>query len=61
MASDFSHGVRKLQPLIFSHGEALDRMMYSGVLREFASHGFIVIALNHNDQTCMHTKGRPVG
>ena len=32
-------------------------MIYSGLLRELASYGFLVVALNHNDQTCMHTRG----
>lgn len=35
-------------------------MIYSGLLRELASYGFLVVALNHNDQTCMHTRGPPV-
>ena len=60
LAKDFAHGKKQLQPLVFSHGEALDRMLYSGILRELASYGFLVIALNHNDQTCMLTLGKPV-
>ena len=35
-------------------------MLYSGLMRELASYGFLVIALNHNDQTCMLTLGKPV-
>ena len=57
LASDFAQGKKKLQPVLWSHAEAADRMMYSGMLRELASYGFLVIALNHNDQTCMHTLG----
>ena len=60
LAGDFAHGKKKLQPLVFSHAEAADRMIYSGLFRELASYGFLVVALNHNDQTCMHTKGRPL-
>lgn len=59
LADDFAQGKKKLQPLVFSHAEAADRMVYSTMLRELASHGFLVVALNHNDQTCMHTLGRP--
>ena len=60
LAKDFAVGNKKLQPVVFSHGEAADRMLYSGILRELASYGFLVVALNHNDQTCMHTMGLPV-
>ena len=37
LANDFSKGYKKLQPIIFSHAEASDRMFYSGLLRELAS------------------------
>lgn len=35
-------------------------MLYTGMLREFASYGFIVIAINHNDGSCMYTLGEPI-
>ena len=57
LATDFAQGKKKLQPVLWSHAEAADRMIYSGMLRELASYGFLVIAINHNDQTCMHTLG----
>ena len=57
LATDFCEGKKKLQLVLWSHGEGADRMIYSGLLRELASYGFLVIALNHNDHTCMHTLG----
>ena len=57
LATDFVQGKNKLQPVLWSHAEATDRMIYSGILRELASYGFLVIALNHNDHTCMYTLG----
>lgn len=59
LAKDFSYGTLKLQPVVFSHGIASDRMMHSTLLREMASHGFLVVALNHNDGTCSYTQGGP--
>ena len=60
LARDFSHGSKKMQPLVFSHGDSYDRMFYSGILRELASYGFLVIALNHNDGSCLYTMGDPL-
>ena len=55
--SDFHDGTKMLQPLIFSHGLTGHKMNYSGLCREFASYGFLVIALNHNDRSCEYTTG----
>ena len=60
LANDFSYGTQKLQPVLFSHGIATDRMLYSTLLRELASHGFLVVAINHNDRSCMCTLGGPL-
>lgn len=43
--------------MIFSHGIGFDRIVYSGILAELASYGLMVIALNHNDQSCTYTMG----
>jgi hypothetical protein len=55
--SEFHDGTKMLQPLIFSHGLTSHKMNYSGLCREFASYGFLVIALNHNDRSCEYTTG----
>mmetsp|Transcript_38066 Transcript_38066/g.49978 ORF Transcript_38066/g.49978 Transcript_38066/m.49978 type:complete len:84 (-) Transcript_38066:843-1094(-) len=57
IASVFAHGKSKLVPVVFSHGESYDRMSYCAILGELASQGFLVIALNHNDGSCMYTMG----
>ena len=59
LSGDFAHGRKQLVPLVFSHGESFDRMAYSAILSELASYGFLVIALNHNDGSCMFTVGEP--
>ena len=33
----------------------VNRMMYSGLCREFASHGMLVIAIDHLDGSCDYT------
>lgn len=60
LAAEFLSGKKKLQPLIFSHGLSSHKMNYSGICREIASYGFLVIALNHNDRSCEFTTGPEV-
>lgn len=45
-----------LIPIVFSHGNSSTRTMNSCFLRDIASHGFIIFALDHVEGTCMHTK-----
>ena len=33
----------------------MNRMMYSGICREWASHGILVAIMDHHDGTCDHT------
>ena len=60
LAEEFRNGKKLLQPLIFSHGLTTHKMNYSSICREFASHGFLVIALNHNDRSCEYTTGAEI-
>ena len=60
LAEEFRTGKKLLQPLIFSHGLTSHKMNYSGICREIASYGFLVIALNHNDRSCEFTTGKEV-
>ena len=60
LAEAFRDGTKLLQPLVFSHGLTSHKMNYSGLCREFASYGFLVIALNHNDHSCEFTTGKEV-
>jgi pimeloyl-ACP methyl ester carboxylesterase len=41
----------QLIPVIFSHGLSSNRTMHSGLCRDLASHGYIVFAPDHMDQT----------
>ena len=43
---------KKLPVMIFSHGVRGHRNIASGFCREFASQGFVVYSLDHNDGTC---------
>lgn len=42
---------------IFSHGLGGTLEMYSNIVQEIASHGFVVAALNHNDGSASVTRG----
>jgi hypothetical protein len=46
---------RKIVPIFFSHGLTASIHLYSRLLRDLAMHGYLVIALNHRDGSCMFT------
>ena len=48
----------KLVPIIFSHDIISQASKYSGLLRQLASHGFIVFAMDHLDGSCNYTELR---
>lgn len=56
LSFDFTSGKKDLHPLIFSHGIFGDNHSYTGLLKDMASHGYIVFALNHSDGTCIYTE-----
>lgn len=45
-----------IRPVIFSHGWTGASYIYSGLARDLASHGYIVLLLNHLDGTCFYTE-----
>ena len=47
LAKRFDSGQEKIRPVIFSHGLTADFNLYSCLLREYASQGYLVIAMNH--------------
>jgi hypothetical protein len=42
-------GLKKMQPVVFSHGLSANRRHYSALAMEMASCGYCVITLTHND------------
>lgn len=49
LSSDFSGEEKSLIPILWSHGNGSARYLYTGIAREFASRGYIVFAIDHND------------
>lgn len=53
----------KIVPIIMSHGLTVTRHFYTALCAELASHGYIVLALDHHDGSCCHTfdkGGKPI-
>jgi predicted dienelactone hydrolase len=44
-----SVGLKKLQPIFFSHGMTCHRLSYTGLCMELASCGYCVVTLTHGD------------
>ena len=47
--------LKKLQPIVFSHGLSANRMTYTVICRELASCGYFVVCLSHDDRSGMYT------
>ena len=45
-----------LKPMVFVHGYMASAVEFSGLCREFASHGHIVFALDMIDGSCAYTE-----
>ena len=50
---DFSSGKKALRPLVFSHGLSARKEHYQGLYKDWASHGYLVVALDHFDNMCI--------
>ena len=55
LATTFRTGEQKLRPIIFSHGLAGSKRLYIGLMKDLASHGYLVLAVDHQDGTCFYT------
>ena len=44
--------------MIFSHGLRADKAFYTAVYHAMAAQGYLVIALNHQDKSCLYTEDR---
>ena len=54
--SDFTSSSQKpLIPIIYCHGLGSNRSMHTGTCRDLASHGYIVFAIDHKDETSSYT------
>lgn len=51
----FAHGKESLRPIVFNHGLGAHLSFYTTIYYALASHGFLVIALNHQDESCFFT------
>ncbi|EEB14848.1 Platelet-activating factor acetylhydrolase precursor, putative [Pediculus humanus corporis] len=47
--------IRKFKTVVFSHGLGATRFFYTGICCELASHGYVVIALEHRDESSSMT------
>jgi hypothetical protein len=56
ISNDFAQNGRPLIPIIFCHGISSNRTLHSGACKDFASHGYIVFALDHLDTTSTYTE-----
>ncbi len=53
----YAVGVARKPLILFSHGLGGVRSTYSSLCAEFASHGYVVVAVEHQDSTASVTKG----
>ena len=56
LSTSFSHGRKKIRPLIFSHGLSASNWFYTQLCKEYASHGYLVLMLQHQDGSCIFTE-----
>ena len=54
LSCKFKTGKEAIRPIIFSHGWTGDSTQYTGLARDLASHGYLIILLNHQDGTCFY-------
>ena len=49
--------------MIFSHGLSADKAYYSALYHAMAASGYLVVAINHQDESCFYTEdkdGKPI-
>ena len=55
VSTSFAHGRKAIRPLIFSHGLGASDWIYTQLCKEYASHGYLVLMIQHQDGSCFHT------
>lgn len=48
----FSGGEEAIRPVVFSHGLGGYKDVYSSIYHSMAANGHLVIAINHQDESC---------
>ena len=56
LSSVFASGKEPIRPLIWAHGLYCYNTFYKGLHLIMASHGFLVIAINFQDGSCLLTE-----
>ena len=51
-------GTKSLRPIVFSPGLSAHKEVATGLFKDFASHGYLVISLDHQDGTCIYTTNK---
>mmetsp|Transcript_16724 Transcript_16724/g.11872 ORF Transcript_16724/g.11872 Transcript_16724/m.11872 type:complete len:103 (+) Transcript_16724:112-420(+) len=47
LSSDFQNGIKKMHPIVFSHGYNGFCVLYTCLLSELASYGYVVFSMGH--------------
>lgn len=55
LCKKLASGSQPISPVVFSHGLSGDKAMYTAIYHALAAHGHLVIAVNHQDESCFHT------
>eukprot|EP00347_Sterkiella_histriomuscorum_P000764 403374591 len=58
ISNDFKNGSKELVPIVFSHGLSSCSNYHNLMLADYASHGYLVLAINHGDNSCAFTIGK---
>lgn len=56
LSKDFTTGNKSLRPLVFSHGLGSHLNHYQALYKDYASHGYMVVAIDHKDGSCVYTE-----
>ena len=56
IAERFAHGKNPIRPILFSHGLGAHLSFYTATYQRLAAHGYLVLAVNHQDESCFFTR-----
>ena len=54
----FANGTESIRPIIFSHGHSSEKCLNTALYLAMAASGYLVIAINHQDETCFYTEDK---